>query len=66
MTHLKGFFAHELMQYVYLFMSVYKNLTFARYVHYGPSMMTAWKDPEWSLQLLWGHFTWKDPSKDVN
>ena len=35
-------------------------------VHYGPSMMsqrkTPWKDPERSLQLLWGHFTWKDPS----
>ena len=23
------------------------------------------KDPEWYLQLLWGHFTWKDPSKAV-
>ena len=35
-------------------------------VHYGPSMMSQgripWKDPEESLQLLWGHFTWKDPS----
>ena len=20
----------------------------------------------WSFQLLWGHFTWKDPSKAVN
>jgi hypothetical protein len=36
------------------------------YVHYGPSMMmlkeVPWKVPEGSLQLLWGCFTWKDPS----
>jgi hypothetical protein len=36
----------------------------------GPSMKsqrkTHWKDPKGSLQLLWGHFTWKDASKAVN
>ena len=34
---------------------------FSYYIYYGPSMMsqrkTPWKDPEWSLQIVWGHFT---------
>ena len=38
------------------------------YLHYGLSMMSQGKTPflEGSLQLLWGQFTSKDPSKSVN
>ena len=39
-------------------------------IHYILSMMlqgkTTLERPEGSLQLLWGHLNWKDPSKAVN